>query len=90
MDDQQHALSALLRTQAIVRAGGGSGGADDETPAVWLWALVLLLALNPIRAAFGMPREGRRAGSRLPRGAVGGLLVVAASAVGHPSSTRST
>jgi hypothetical protein len=37
MDDQQHALSALLRTQAIVRAGAGSGGADDETPAVWLW-----------------------------------------------------
>jgi hypothetical protein len=83
MDDQQHALSALLRTQAIVRAGGGSGGPDDETPAAWLWALVLLLSLNPIRAAFGMPRDERRAVEFAPL-AAGALLVVAASALGPP------
>ena len=83
MDDQQHALAALLRTRAIVRAGGGSGGADDETPAVWLWALILLLALNPIRAAFGIPREEPAARLALLGGA-GALLVVAASAVAPP------
>ncbi|HEX6653328.1 MAG TPA: hypothetical protein VF072_11340 [Thermoleophilaceae bacterium] len=89
MDDQQHALSALLRTQAIVRAGGGSDGPDDETPAAWMWALILLLALNPIRAAFGIPRapaEGDADPVRLALlgGAVGALLVVAASALAPP------
>ena len=83
MDDQQHALSALLRTQAIVRAGAGSGGADDETPAVWLWGLVLVLALNPIRAAFGITGEARSGSLPLLLGA-GALLVVAASAVAPP------
>ncbi|HKP21355.1 MAG TPA: hypothetical protein VJT68_07550 [Thermoleophilaceae bacterium] len=95
MDDQQHALAALLRTQAIVRAGGGSDDADDETPAIWLWALVLLLALNPVRAAFGIPRDTRGAGERswdgggalefaLLGGAAGAVLVVAASALAPP------
>ena len=89
MDDQQHALAALLRTLAIVRAGGGSGGTSDETPAVWLWALVLLLALNPIRAAFGIPRADGGGDAEPVRlallgGAAGALLVVAASAVGPP------
>jgi small neutral amino acid transporter SnatA (MarC family) len=109
MDDQQHALAALLRTRAIVRAGGGSDGSDDvtpailragggsdgsddETPAAWLWALVLLLALNPARAAFGLPRGARGAGERarggstlelaLLGGAAGAVLVVAAYALG--------
>ena len=83
MDDQQHALSALLRTQAIIRAGGGSGGTTDETPAVWLWALILLLALNPIRASFGIGGEARSGSFYLLLGA-GGALVVAASAVAPP------
>jgi hypothetical protein len=74
MDDQQHALAALLRTRAIVRAGGGSDGPDDETPATWLWALVLLLALNPVRS----PR------ATLLGGAAGAVLIVAASAVAPP------
>jgi small neutral amino acid transporter SnatA (MarC family) len=89
MDDQQHALAALLRTQAIVRAGGGSDGADDETPAAWLWALILLLALDPVRAAFGVPRSPATARSDaintvLLGGAAGALLVLAASAVAPP------
>jgi small neutral amino acid transporter SnatA (MarC family) len=86
---------------AIVRAGGGSDdAARDETPASWLWALVLLLALNPVRAAFGIPRRDAGAPAvegyapRPPRGsaaelallggAAGALLVVAASALGPP------
>jgi small neutral amino acid transporter SnatA (MarC family) len=93
MDDQQHALASLLRTMAIVRAGGGSDAAPrDETPASWLWALVLLLALNPVRAAFGIPRRdaGAPAVKRGPLelallgGAAGAVLVVAASALGPP------
>jgi small neutral amino acid transporter SnatA (MarC family) len=96
MDDQQHALAALLRTTAIVRAGGGSDDAPrDETPPAWLWALVLLLALNPVRAAFGIPRglpgatAREPAGARSPAlelallgGAAGALVVVAVSAAG--------
>jgi len=88
MDDQQHALAALLRTQAIVRAGGGSDGADDETPATWLWALILLLALNPVRAAFGVPRRALARSDAISTvllgGAAGALLVLAASAVAPP------
>jgi hypothetical protein len=84
MDDQQHALAAMLRTQAIVRAGGGSDDADDETPAVWLWALVLVLALNPPRAAFGVPRGESSMELVLLGGAAGGLIVLAASALAPP------
>jgi small neutral amino acid transporter SnatA (MarC family) len=83
MDDQQHALASLLRTMAIVRAGGGSDDAPrDETPGGWLWALVVLLALNPVRAAFGIPRGGAGVELALLGGAAGALLVVAASALG--------
>jgi small neutral amino acid transporter SnatA (MarC family) len=90
MDDQQHALAALLRTVAIVRAGGGSDDAPrDETPPAWLWALVLLLALNPVRAAFGIPRgpvEARSSAVTLaPLGGAGGALVVLAISAVAPA-----
>jgi small neutral amino acid transporter SnatA (MarC family) len=89
MDDQQHALAGLLRTIPIVEAGeGGSSDAGDNVPSVWLWAAVLLLALNPARAAFGIPRAGRSpktaAGLAAAGGAIGGLAVCAAAAVGDP------
>ena len=93
MDDQQHALDGLLRTIAIVEAGEGSSApsspwSDDETPSSWLWALVLLLALNPARAAFGVPRRGRApravAGLTAAGGAIGALAVCAVAAAGDP------
>jgi len=91
VDDQQHALAALLRTISIVRAEQGSGsspGPDDETPSGWLWAAALVLALNPARAAFGLPRGGRWPrdvlGVAVLGGAVGALLVCAAAVVGSP------
>jgi small neutral amino acid transporter SnatA (MarC family) len=86
MDDQQHALAGLLRTIAIVRAGGGSDDQPrDETPAVWLWTLVLLLALNPIRAAFAIPRGGSGAVElALLGGAAGAVIVLIASAFADP------
>jgi small neutral amino acid transporter SnatA (MarC family) len=86
MDDQQHALAALLRTQAIVEAGPPVS--DDDAPPAWLWALALLLALNPARAAFGIPRAGRTsrevAWLCAVGGAIGGLAVCVLAALGGP------
>jgi small neutral amino acid transporter SnatA (MarC family) len=85
MDDQQHALAALLRTIPIVEATGSVS--DDQAPSMWLWAAALLLALNPARAAFGIPRAGRSsrdiARVAMVGGAIGGLAVCVAAAVGH-------
>ena len=87
MDDQQHALAALLRTIPIVQARE-AGGFSDRPPSGWLWAAALLLALNPARAAFAVPRAGRppRAvvGVAAAGGAIGGLAVCAAAAAGEP------
>ncbi|HET8950080.1 MAG TPA: MarC family protein, partial [Solirubrobacteraceae bacterium] len=86
MDDQQHALAALLRTQAIVEARGPVS--DDDAPSVWLWALALLLALNPPRAAFGIPRAGCSSREVVwlcaVGGAIGGLAVCVFAALGDP------
>jgi small neutral amino acid transporter SnatA (MarC family) len=88
MDDQQHALAALLRTIPIVEAREGSAHPDDDTPSGWLWAVALVLALNPARAAFAVPRAGRprRAvvGVAAAGGVIGGLAVCAAAATGGP------
>jgi small neutral amino acid transporter SnatA (MarC family) len=82
MDDQQHALAALLRTVPILEATSVRAS-DDDAPSVWLWAAALLLALNPPRAAFGIPRASREV-ARLAAlgGAIGALAVCAAAAVG--------
>ena len=93
MDDQQHALAGLLRTIPIARAAdgsslGSSSDPDDDAPSGWLWAAALVLALNPARAAFGVPRAGRSpwtvAGVAGIGGVVGGLLACAAAAAGGP------
>ena len=84
MDDQQHALAGLLRTIPIVEAGEAPDPGDDG-PSGWLWAAVLVLALNPARAAFGVPRAGRAAvGVAAVGGAIGGLAVCIAATVGGP------
>ncbi len=63
MDDQQHALAALLRTVAIVEAGAGEagpgGGEGGDMPAFWLWLLALVAVVNPFRTALAVPRAGR-------------------------------
>jgi small neutral amino acid transporter SnatA (MarC family) len=106
MDDQQHALSALLRTIAIVDAAGtapdrsagpgdpgGVRAADSDGPAPpapssWLWAVALVAALNPFRAALGVPRGGDRAGgpsaARIAAlgGALGAVVVLAVALAG--------
>jgi small neutral amino acid transporter SnatA (MarC family) len=84
MDDQQHALAALLRTIPIVEAGSTEDG--DGAPSGWLWALALVLALNPARAAFGVPRRSSPNAVELAAvgGVIGGLAVCAAAALGGP------
>jgi small neutral amino acid transporter SnatA (MarC family) len=86
MDDQQHALAALLRTIPIVEAS--ESAPSDDAPSGWLWAAVLLLALNPARAAFAIPRAGRSrptvVGVAAAGGVLGGLAVCAAAATGSP------
>jgi small neutral amino acid transporter SnatA (MarC family) len=91
MDDQQHALSALLRTIPIAQArdqAGGSFDADDDAPSGWLWVIALVVALNPARAAFGIPRTGRSRGDfvgvAVLGGLIGGLAVFAAAVAGGP------
>jgi small neutral amino acid transporter SnatA (MarC family) len=75
MDDQQHALAGLLRTIPIVEAGVVEfPEADGEAPSGWLWALALLLALNPARAAFGVPRAGIPPGGAVRLAALGGAI----------------
>ncbi|HEU0171713.1 MAG TPA: hypothetical protein VFR26_09695 [Acidimicrobiales bacterium] len=89
MDDQQHALSALLRTVAIVEAGEGAAsgdgdGADTSAPAALLWAVALVAALNPVRAALGVPRVGGRpaVGVAALGGALGAAIVAAVALAG--------
>jgi len=93
MDDQQHALAGLLRTIPIVRAEersrpSGSSDAGDDQPSAWLWAVTLVLALNPARAAFAVPGAGRSrqtvAGLAAVGGLIGGLAVCAVAAAGDP------
>lgn len=86
MDDQQHALAALLRTVPIVQATPGRPfGAGDDAPSALLWLIALVAALNPARAAFGIP--GTRGspsafGLAALGGLLGGLAVCAAAALG--------
>jgi len=103
MDDQQHALSGLLRTIPIAEAAERSGSDGDsdppsEVPSALLWAAVLLLALNPPRAVFGIPRRERpapgtgavpaplatAAGLAALGGAIGALTVCLAAVLGDP------
>ena len=87
MDDQQHALDGLLRTIPIAEAASSSDSSDDS-PSSWLWVVVLILALNPARAAFAVPRGNRMSseviGICAAGGAIGGLLVVAGAALANP------
>jgi small neutral amino acid transporter SnatA (MarC family) len=87
MDDQQHALAGLLRTIPIVRAQSDAPPSRDS-PSVWLWFVALLAAFNPARGVFAVPRAGRsrREVARLAAlgGAIGGLGVCVAAALGDP------
>ena len=65
----------------------------DDAPSGWLWAVVLLLALNPARAAFGVPApaDRRRTSSASPSWAArsGGSPSASSQRSRIPSWTRS-
>jgi small neutral amino acid transporter SnatA (MarC family) len=89
MDDQQHALAALLRTVAIVEAGEGARGSPREpAPSAWLWLAALVAAFNPCWVALGVPRSGRSRRDVAAIAALGGLAgalaVVAISLLSGP------
>jgi small neutral amino acid transporter SnatA (MarC family) len=74
MDDQQHALAALLRTVAIVEAGDGAAGSPGApAPSPWLWLVALVAAFNPPWVALGVPRRGRSSRDVLAIAALGGV-----------------
>ena len=87
MDDQQHALAGLLRTIPIAQAGGSASSGED-TPSGWLWAAALLLALNPARAAFGVPRAGRSPRAVAGLAALGGAVARSRCAPPRSWATR--
>lgn len=73
MDDQQHAMSALLGTIPIAEAGEGGGGSGRPAPSVWLWLVALVAAFNPFRIARSLPGD-----DRIRVAALGGLAGSAA------------
>lgn len=83
MDDQQHALSALLRTIVITEAE--ETDANGAAPSAWLWLLALVAAFNPARVALGVPERRARSSERATIAGLGslvgaGLVVLAAVA----------
>jgi small neutral amino acid transporter SnatA (MarC family) len=86
MDDQQHAISALLRTVAVVEGADEVAG-DDDAPSWWLWMLAIVAAVNPVLVAFGVPRRpprGERVLIGVLGGALGSVLLVAAGCLAGP------
>jgi small neutral amino acid transporter SnatA (MarC family) len=85
MDDQQHALAALLRTVAIVEAGAGAGDpgprGGGDMPTFWLWLLALVAVVNPFRTALAVPRAGRSRRDVAALALVGGAVAAIAALV---------
>jgi small neutral amino acid transporter SnatA (MarC family) len=80
MDDQQHALAGVLRTVAIIDASRLLD-LDGDPPGAWLWALALLLALNPARAVFAIPRGSGEAVRIAALGGAFGAGIVAVALI---------
>jgi len=83
MDDQQHAISALLRTTAIVETTPRPG---HPSPSAWLWALALLGIMNPLAIGLAVPTRARseRATIAALGTALGAVGVVVMAVLGAP------
>ena len=81
MDDQQHALAALLRTIAIAEAEPPGDGSGVDAPSAALWLLALVAAFSPARAALGVPAGSRRERATIAAlgGGAGSLVVLLAA-----------
>ena len=72
MDDQQHALAALLRTIAIVEVQPSVDAVRTDAPSAWLWLFALLVAFNPARSSWACRTQrirrvtGGESGQRSP------------------------
>jgi small neutral amino acid transporter SnatA (MarC family) len=78
MDDEQHTLSAMVRSLPIAeQARPGRPGATTDLPAV-LGIIALVALANPARAALGFPAAGRSRRQRLAVAAIGSGLAAGA------------
>jgi hypothetical protein len=78
MDDEQHTLSAMVRSLAIVNQTRPTRPGTTTALPAWLAALALVLVVNPCRTALGFPAAGRTAADRVAVGALGGAMAAAA------------
>lgn len=78
MDDQQHALSALLLTLPVIEAG--TTGSGHPAPSPWLWLVVVVAVVQPISAGLAVPRRAAR-GERARIAALGGAIAATATLV---------
>lgn len=83
MDDQQHALSALLMTIPIIESVPEPASSGHPAPMWALWLIVVIGTIHPLRIALGAPGADRAA--RVRRVALGtasgavGLLALGAT-----------
>lgn len=59
MDDQQHALSALLMTIPVLESVPEPASSGHSAPMWVLWFVVVIATINPLRIAWGAPRRER-------------------------------
>lgn len=87
MDDQQHALSAILRTIPIVASTTGDDS-DGPAPAVGLWVVAIVAAVNPLRLVLAV-RDGVQPAGDVTRlavlgGVAGMVLTIGVAAASVP------
>jgi hypothetical protein len=87
MDDEQHTLSAMVRSVVIDRARPNRPGTTTDLPAILLVVGLVALA-NPARTALGFPAAGRTRRERITIGALGSggaaIAIVVLAAVADP------
>jgi small neutral amino acid transporter SnatA (MarC family) len=75
MDDQQHAMSALLGAIPIAEAdAAGTSSSSRPAPSIWLWLVALVAAFDPFRVAKALPRTDRTRRAITQVAALGGLI----------------
>jgi small neutral amino acid transporter SnatA (MarC family) len=88
MDDEQHTLSAMVRSLAIVAQTRPTRPGTTTALPAFLGALALLVVVNPCRTALGFPAATRTRRQRLAVAAVGGglaaVVVIVLAAVADP------
>jgi hypothetical protein len=74
MDDQQHALSALLQAIDVVEGTtpAAPSRGDHERPSQWLWVVALVAAFNPAKIARLVRRHDREPGQARSLGIAAG------------------